>query len=455
MGRNDDDATHDSRLTFQARADGPYGVLIRDKRLEGGPGYLYRIEVEEPRPSLTLFLAGPVRKSQARQVLAVPRGNRVLAHLGVRRDGIRGPVRIEMGPLPAGVSIHLGGIAEDAYLTPIVVEAAADAPLAASLVTIRGIASTPEGTVTGGFAQVVDLLPGAGDSSFESIRVDRIALAVIEEAPYEVELPPPAGPLARDGAIEVLAKVRRTKGFDEALEVSLPYLPPGVEMDGPAIVPPGRDEAILRLSARPDADPASWRLAAEARPAPPRRDRREMTLTLMAQIGATGAAGRRAGVTAEGWPQVASRFVALELGPAPAVGRVEPAVAEQGRTVTVAVALEHARPLPASMTAILEGLPSRVEASPVPVAPEARRLEFRVVLARDAPVGRYEGLAVRLSGQAGGRAIVYRVGRGGRLEIHPAGALSAGGDGKPLSPLDALRAREAAATRPLERGQDH
>jgi hypothetical protein len=455
VGRNDDDATHDSRLTFQARADGPYRVLIRDKWLEGGPGYLYRIEVEEPRPSLTLFLAGPARKSQARQVIAVPRGNRVLAHLGVRRDGFRGPVRIETGPLPAGVSIHLGEIAEDTYLTPVVIEAAADAPLAASLVSIRGTAATPAGTVAGGFAQVVDLLPGAGDSSFESIRVDRLAVAVIEEAPYGVDLLPPAGPLARDGAIEVLVKVRRARDFAEAIEVSLPYLPPGVEMDGPAIVPPGQDEAVLRLSARPDADPTSWRLAAEARPAPPRRDRREMTLALMAQISATGAGRRRARATAEGRPQVASRLVGLELGTAPAAGRFEPTVTEQGRAATIAVTIDHARPWPAGMTAILEGLPPRVEASAVPIAPEARRLEFRIVVASDAPVGRYEGLAVRLSGRVDGHSIVYHVGRGGRLEIHPAGTLTTGGDGKPLSPLDALRAREAAAARrPPERGPD-
>src|SRR5262249_41579846 len=163
---------------------------------------------------------------------------------------------------------------------------------------------TQDGPVTGGFTQVADLLPGPGDSSFESIHVDRLALAVIEEAPYEVDLLPPAGPLARDGASEVLAKVRRAKGFDAALEGSLPYWRPGVEMAGPAIVPPGQDEAVLRLSARPDADRASWRLAAEARPAPARRDRREMTLALMAQIG-TG--GGRARAPAEGRPEVASR----------------------------------------------------------------------------------------------------------------------------------------------------
>jgi hypothetical protein len=457
VGRNDDDATHDSRLTFQARTDGPYRVEIRDKRLEGGPGYVYRIEVEERRPSLTLFLAGPVRKSQARQVIAVPRGNRVLAHLGVRRDGFRGPVRIETGPLPVGVSIDLKDIPQETYLSPVVIEAAADAPLAANLVALNGSASTPAGPVTGGFAQVVDLLPGAGDSSFESIRVDRLAAAVIDEAPYKVDLASPASTLARDGAIEVLAKVGRAEGFDEALEVSLPYLPPGVEMDGPAIVPPGQGDAVLRLIARPDADPASWRLAAEARPAPPRRDRRDMTLALMAQLNATGGGGsRRRRVTVEGQPHVASRFVTLDLEPAPVTGRFNPAMAEQGRTVAIACAIEHARPLPAAMMATLEGLPARAVASPVPVTPDARRIEFRVVVAADAAVGRYESLAARLSGRVDGRSVEYRVGQAGRLEIHPAGALMTGGDGRPMSPLDALRAREATAGKgPPQTAQDH
>jgi hypothetical protein len=451
VGWNDDDATHDSRLAFQARADGPHRLVIRDKRLEGGAHYLYRIEVEEPRPSLTLFLAGPARKSQARQAIAVPRGNRVLAHLGVRRDGFRGPVRIEAGTLPTGVSIDVGEIPEDTYLTPVVIQAAADAPLAARLVELKGVASPPSGTVTGGFSQVVDLLPAAGDSSFESISVDRLAVAVVEEAPYRVSLAPPAGPLVRDGAIEILATAERAQGFDAPIEVSLPYLPPGVEMDGPVIVPPGKSDAILRLFARPDADPVLWRLAAEARPAQPRRDQREMTLALMAQIDPTGSRRRRA--TTEGQPLVASRFVPLELGPAPVVGRLVPAVAEQGRSVTISCTIEGTQLLPEGMSATLEGLPPRAGASPVQVAPGASHLEFRVAVAPDTPAGRYENLVGRLSGKVAGRAVVYRIGRGGRLDIHPAGALLKGSDGTPRSPLDALRAREAAtAKQPNQRG---
>ena len=94
---------------------------------------------------MTLFLAGPVRKSQARQVIAVPRGNRVNAYVGVRRDGFDGPVLIDAGSLPEGVSLDLKEIPAGTYLIPVVIEAASDAPLGAALVDLRGVASTPLG----------------------------------------------------------------------------------------------------------------------------------------------------------------------------------------------------------------------------------------------------------------------------------------------------------------------
>jgi hypothetical protein len=445
VARNDDDATHDSRLVFRAEEDGAYRVEIGDKRRDGGPGFFYRVEVEQPRPALTLFLPGPLRRTQARQVIAVPRGNRVAAHIGVRRDGFDAPVQVKAGPLPLGVRMDAKEIAAGSYLTAVVFEAAADAPLGASLVELKGLASTPDGTVQGGFQQVVDLIPGSGDSSYESVTVDRLAVVVTEEAPYQVGLSAPRAALARDGEISLVATVRRAEGFDGPIEVSLPYLPPGVEMEGPAIVPTGQSEAILRLFARPDADPVSWRLAAEARPAPPRRDRREMTLALMNQIGAGG--GRRRRPVVEGQPQVASRFVPLDLTGAAVSGRFSPAAAEQGQAVAVSCTLEPGSPLPGKAVASIEGLPPRATAEPVEVAPGAIRVEFRVAVAASTPVGEHDTLICRLAGEIGGQPVVYRVGRVGRLKVSPTGAAATGADGKPLSPLDALRLKERAATK--------
>jgi hypothetical protein len=454
IARNDDDESHDSRIVFRAGGDGAYRIEIRDRRGEGGPGFLYRVEVELPRPSLALFLAGPVRKSQARQVIAVPRGNRVVAFLGVRRDGFDEPVRIDVGALPEGVSVDLKEIPGGRHLTPAVFEAAAEAPLGAALVELEGVAATAGGTVTGRFQQVVDLIPGPGDSSYASVSVGKLAVVVTEAAPYAVSLSAPGASLAQDGDIDLVATVERAPGFDEAIEVSLPYLPPGVEMEGPGIVPPGQSTAILRLFARPDADPTAWRLAAEAQPAPPRRDRREMTLTLMAQLNAQAAGGgagrRRRRAAVDGLPQVASRFVPLGLTPAPVSGRFTPSAAEQGQTVTVSCTLESGAPRPGVMAATLEGLPPRAEAKPVVVAPGAHRVDFRVTVAPTTPVGEHATLLCRLTGAFGGRAVVYRVGRGGLLKVSPPGTLSTAADGKPLSPLEALRLKERAAAKDPE-----
>jgi hypothetical protein len=67
VGRSDDDDCHVSRPVFRADVDGAYRLQISDKLHEGGPSFLYRIEVEQTRPSLNLFTLGPVRKAQARQ----------------------------------------------------------------------------------------------------------------------------------------------------------------------------------------------------------------------------------------------------------------------------------------------------------------------------------------------------------------------------------------------------
>ena len=447
--QNDDDLTHDSRVEFRARYDGSYAIGIGDKRGSGGPGFYYRIEVEQPRTSLTLFLAGTVRKSQSGQVIAVPRGNRVIAYLGVRRDGFEGPVRVEPGTLPVGVSFDLQEIPATTYLTPVVIEAAADAPLGASLVELRGRASTPGGTVQGGFQQVVNLVPGSGDSSYQSLTVDKLAVVVTEEAPYKVSIDPPTAALARDGALDLVAKVERAKGFVDAIEVALPFLPPGVEMEGPVILPPDQSRAVLRVCARPDAEPASWRLAAEARSAPPRRDRRDMTLALMAQLdpamAGTATGGRRRRASVEGLPTVCAPLVPLDLTTAPFRGRLTPAAAEQGKTVTVACSIESDLLLASTMTATLEGLPPRARAEPVLVWPGTRHVEFQINVAPTTPVGEHDSLVCRLDSEVQGRAVVYRIGRGGLLKINPPGVAPAGGDGKPLSPLDALRQKELGA----------
>lgn len=98
--RNDDGGPgygRDSRLFFDAPADGAYRVRVSDANNRGGGNFVYRLTVRPPRPSYTLKLepANP----------GVPRGGALpITVTAVRQDGFDGEIRLNAKELPPGFS---------------------------------------------------------------------------------------------------------------------------------------------------------------------------------------------------------------------------------------------------------------------------------------------------------------------------------------------------------------
>jgi hypothetical protein len=435
IASNDDDETHDSRLEVTIPADGEYLVRVTDKRGQGGPAFIYRVELAAPKPGLAVFLPERGRKGQDRHAVAVPRGNRVTAYIGVRRDGVEGPVTLTAGELPAGVRVGLKPVAAGEYLLPVVFEAAADAPLGGRLVELTGRC----GAVAGGFAHEVALVRGPGDSTLHSVTLSKLAVVVVEEAPLSVSVVPPAAALTADGALDVTVRVRREKDFAEPVEVFFTGLPPGVEAPTSVVIPADKTEAVVTLVAGKDADPGEWPLVVEAAVARPGRANRDPLQVGMNGLG-TGAPpprpkrGRR---SLEGLPPVASELRTVAVSAAPVKGAFAAAACEQGKTAKVVLTLD--APLTADFAAKLDGLPPRATAPAVEAKAGAKRIEFLVTADATTPPGEAGSLVCELAGTVGGQRVVYRVGRGGALKIDAPGAAKTGPDGKPLSPLDALR----------------
>jgi hypothetical protein len=436
LAANDDDETHDSRVRVTIPADGEYAVRVADKKKGGGPAFIYRLELDRPRVGLTVFLAPPVRKSQDRQTIAIPRGNRVLSYLGVRRDGFDGPVTLTPGELPPGVKATIGTIPAGEYLVPVVFEATADAPVGGRLVELNGSGGDAQNPIRGSFRQEVNLTPGPGDSSFQAVSLSRLAVVVTEEGPLSVAVAPPSCPFAVDGTLDLTVKVRRVKEFAEPVEVSFPCLPPGVEAPTTVIVPPEKGEAVVTLIAHPSAEVGDWRLAVEAKPATAVRGRRD---PLVAGAGNTIRSRRR---VAEGVLPVASELLAVKVAAPPLKGRFLPAVAEQGKSVKVICQLDSAASLQGPFTAKLDGLPPRARAESIELKSGVKRLEFTVVVDATTPPGTHPSLVCELAGRVDEQRVVYRVGRGGALVVHAPGGVKTDASGKELSPLDALRQSE-------------
>jgi hypothetical protein len=439
LAANDDDETHDSRVRVTIPADGEYVVRVADKKKGGGPAFLYRLELSRPRVGLTTFLAAPVRKSQDRQAIAVPRGNRTLAYLGVRRDGFEGLVALTLDQLPPGVKATVGTIPAGEYLVPVLLEAAADAPVGGRLVEVNGVGSSAGIAIRGGFRQDVNLTPGPGDSSFQTVTLSRLAVVVTEEEPFSVALVPPCRPFAVDSRLDLIVKVTRTKGFTEPIEVSFPCLPPGIEAPTSVVVPADKAEAVVTLFAHPSAEIGDWRMAVEAKPGAASRGRRD---PLVAGAGNTIRSRRR---VAEGVLPVASDLLAVKVAQPPMKGHFLPISAEQGKVVTMTCRLDSAVPLPETFTARLDGLPPRATAKDVELKPGARQVEFTVALDASTPLGERSSLVCELTGKVGEQKVVYRIGRGGVLAVLPPGAAKSDASGKVLSPLDVLRGSEQKA----------
>ena len=96
--RNDDGGNgfrQDSRIFFEAPADGTYQVRVSDSRGFGGANYSYRLTVRPPRPDYTLTI-NPVSPGVWKNG-AIP-----LTVTATRIDGFDGAIRVKLIGLPKG-----------------------------------------------------------------------------------------------------------------------------------------------------------------------------------------------------------------------------------------------------------------------------------------------------------------------------------------------------------------
>lgn len=445
LALNDDDETHDSRVKVKIPADGEYVVRVTDKRKQGGPRFIYRVELTKPEAGLGVFLAPTGRKTQEKQSVIVPRGNRVVAYMAVRRDGIDGPVSVSANDLPKGVTVTVPSIPAGEFFAPVVFEAAADAPVGGRLVSFTGKGVDQKQAVTGGFEQSVDLIQGPGDSVLHAVQVNRLAVAVTDEVPYTVTLVAPQAAVPVDGTMEVRVKVARAKDFAEALDVFFLTLPPGVEAPTKVTVPADKSEVTVTLVGHPTAERGDWKLVVETKVGVAGRGERDPLMvgnnglgTGGAPAGGTGRRPRRK--STDGLPPVASEVTAVRVANPMVAGKLLPAAAEQGKAVSVVC--EFDKPTDAAFVAKLDGLPPRATAAAVEVKPGAKSVTFAVSVAADTPTADHKSLVCELSGTVSGHAVVYRVGRGGSLKVAAPGSVQTDKTGKPLSPLEALRQAE-------------
>lgn len=379
----------DSRLDYEIPADGEYILEIRDQLKRGGPDFVYRIEILNRAPSLSTTLPAADRvDTQKDKMIHIPRGNRLAIAPNVTRSNIGCDIAFHAPALPAGVSVKTPPVPRSISAFPILFEAAADAPIAGGL--YRFEIEDPTTKLRGPFTEKISHLYVNNQGDYQVTDTERISVAVIEEAPFHLELFAPPVPLVRNGTMTLKVTAKRAKDFTKKIKVTLPWKPPGIGAPNEVEIPEGKDEVDLILNANADAPVSEWQLLVNGE-----------------------------AITDRGLVRVSSPFAKLKVAEPFVQLSLAMAATNPGKNTTMLATVEQLEAFPGEARVILQALPHGVKSAETRITSESGEISFPLEVAQDANNGKHANLFCQIIIMMDGHPIPHNVGHGGTLRIDP------------------------------------
>ena len=190
---NDDSGGPDSYVRFNCPADGDYHLLIHDHLRQGGPNYVYRVEIVPVAATLAMNL--PERQQYIPTTLSVPKNNRMAILVGGARSNWGGDLNVDFRDLPTGLTFQAVPMPANRGDTIVLFSAAADAPVDGNLVDVIGRPADANLKFEGRLDQRTMLVRGQNNIDVWGHNADRAAVAITSEVPFKIEVVQPKAPL--------------------------------------------------------------------------------------------------------------------------------------------------------------------------------------------------------------------------------------------------------------------
>ena len=382
---NDDSRGPDSYLRFEVPEDGQYVIRVTDHLGRGRADFVYRVELQPVSPALSLSIPRIDRYSQTRQQIMVPRGNRYAVLVNASRANFGGDLVLEPGPLPAGITAHHREMPAAVSQMPVVFEAAPDAAIAGGLIAFEARAKDESLKIRGGFENFSDFVLGQPNNAvYYGAKVDKLAVAVVDSLPFQIELVQPLAPLCRNGTMNLKVVVKRAEGYAQPVTVEFPFRSPGVGA-GPSItIAAEQSEGLYTINADGNAALGIW------------------PVYCIAQADSAGPA----------W--AASQLATIEIAEPFTNASLARASCEQGQVAQVVCTLEQKIPFEGEAVARLQGLPAETTAEELKFTKETVELVFQVKTNDKSPVGNHKTPFVEMVTTIKGEPVTVR---GGQTEL--------------------------------------
>jgi hypothetical protein len=234
----------------------------------------------------------------------------------------------------------------------------------------------------------VELVHGPpNNTNYHSTSVDRMAIAVAEEAPFKLTLVEPKVPLVQGGQMTLKVVAERKKEFTGPIRLQFLFRPPGVEAAATVEIPANQTEGQYPINASDGAAAKKWNVCI---------------------LGSADASGTN-------W--VSSPFATLEVAPPFVTAKIATAKVEQGKNVTITADLEQKTAFEGKAKVELLGLPGNSATDVKEISAEAKKIEFAVTTKENTPAAQHKGLFLRVTVTKNGEAVVHNIGRGGTLRV--------------------------------------
>jgi hypothetical protein len=421
LAGNDDNGGPDSYLSFKVPEDGKYAVCVSDHLGRSGKHFVYRVEVNVAEPEVGTTVNELER--YVSQVVNVPRGARMAIETNVMRKNVGGEARLAVPDMPAGTNHSDGLCAADLGTIQMILRAEPEAPMGAKLVDLMAsLTLSPEKSLVGHLNQRTQLVRGQNNVDVWGRFDERLAVNVVEAAPFDIAIVAPQVPLVRNGSLELSIQAKRNPGFDKPIQVRLLTAPPGIGYS-PVAIPGDQSEIKMNLTANGGAAIRTWPIL----------------------VLATTDVGF-------GPITIASEFVPLEVSDSLFEFKFNKTMAEQGKPTNILVGVELKKPVEGTVEIEVLGLPPGT-ASPTPkmaLPADAKQLAFPLEIPAEVRAGNYKTVVCRGT-VTSDRGVITQVNGNAEVQIDvpvapppaPAGEAPAAAPPppteKPLSRLEQLR----------------
>ncbi len=391
VGQNDDTAGPDSSLKFTPSKDGYYFVKVGDHLKKGGPDYAYRVEVVLPAPSLAVSIPQVARyDSQNRQWIAVPRGNRFGTLIRASRNNFSGGLEFSLKGLPEGIKMHAEAMSSRVDSMPLVFEAAVDAPLSGKLLELTVASADSSKPASGSFRHQMEFINGPNNTFYYQTRADKLYVAVVEAAPFKIEIDEPKVPLVQGGSMNLKVKAIRDSGFDEPINLKVIWNPPGVSSSSDITIAKGANDAVCTLNAAGNAELRKWKIAV---------------------IGWATVNG--------GSVYVSTPLNSLEIAEPYVSGKIETVSISPGQSAKLVCKLDQKKSFEGKATVKLMGLPDKITAPDVQITKDDKEASFTVNVDPKCNNGSHKNLFCYIEVVEHEQPIPHNIASGGVLRVVP------------------------------------